>query len=366
MTNPNTESKQTPNDEYHPIQSIAVISIAGFGGALAGLSMARRGSISTHMFSGSSISSSGSYQTMYMQQQMQYMNQLPYLWAMCCATFAGIIEFSSLISPTGMVLQVLREKKILLSHDDDSLKLNHDKVSASVPFSSNAKSSFLHWDDKSTSILGDYVLGGAIAGALFKGSQIRPIPTKHKKAVTTVTGSAAAAYGNGSGVVPKDSIIPIDMNSEIDIKTQGTARQKRAIGKGKVVTLSNKNRLYKNRNMQTIKQSMSPSISASAQIPAPSRSTSSPSSISNSKIAKSVMNTKRVGIVAGLIPGISLGIVAGLLQISISKLNDIADGYAQDEGIGGVDDNEDELNEQIKNMSLDEIEREIKRLKENK
>jgi hypothetical protein len=174
---------QSPLSNIQPIQSIAVISIAGFGGALAGLSMSRR--VVTQILP-----------TMHNLQLLS--NQLPWLWNISCASFAGIVEFSTLVSPTKFVIETLRDSyggmmplslNLLKKNEREgegedmgSSKSNVLDTSDSIidddeSTRSSGKSwqeRLFQWEEQSIAILGDYALGGAIAGAIFKGSQLRP------------------------------------------------------------------------------------------------------------------------------------------------------------------------------------------------
>ena len=96
--------------------------------------------------------------------------RLPITWAIGCTTFSGIVEFTSLVSPTSLLLNVLRQMGVL-EFDDDvhgiSLESQHRYQS-----SSSLGSKIFFWDEKSTQTLGDFALGGATAGTIFQGNSI--------------------------------------------------------------------------------------------------------------------------------------------------------------------------------------------------
>eukprot|EP00591_Stephanopyxis_turris_P004673 CAMPEP_0195534360 /NCGR_PEP_ID=MMETSP0794_2-20130614/42239_1 /TAXON_ID=515487 /ORGANISM="Stephanopyxis turris, Strain CCMP 815" /LENGTH=105 /DNA_ID=CAMNT_0040667183 /DNA_START=38 /DNA_END=352 /DNA_ORIENTATION=- len=82
------------------MESLMHITLAGFGGALAGLSIARRrGSVAqaTATMARKTVVSKEK-KTMYVD------NDLPVTWAVTCLTFAGIFEFTRLMMPTSLMM----------------------------------------------------------------------------------------------------------------------------------------------------------------------------------------------------------------------------------------------------------------------
>jgi hypothetical protein len=359
MVESSNETKTIENNESHPMQSIAVISIAGFGGALAGTSMSRRGIATMH--------------------HIQLSNQLPLLWAIGCASFAGIVEFSTLVSPTGFIIASLRENGVL---DSSSSSISNDNSSISNDITESRSSSatthghdfalrnkdksfqekFIYWDEKSTNLLGDYAIGGALAGAMFKGSQIRPSPSSTTPSATASTSASANAQNN------------INMyNTKQEAMSAGTMKQKRAIGQGKVITLANKKHVYQHRKDEGTSIKKKKKILSSNHSKTVTTATTE-KIIKNG--ATSFVKYNKTGIIAGLMPGISLGIVAGLFQIAISRLNQIAEQYEEDamesssiieeenDNLVESEQEDDELIKQVKSMTTEEIKRSISLLKQ--
>ncbi len=375
-TNNDNKSLSPLSNNIHPIQSIAVISIAGFGGALAGLSMSRR--VVTQI-----------PPTMHNVQLLS--NQLPWLWSISCASFAGIVEFSTLVSPTKFIIETLRESfgmtsSFSFAEKNEKKGEGEDMVSSNVTVPSESTRSIsdintstsekswqerlVYWDDQSTAILGDYALGGAIAGAIFKGSQLRPIIDSN---TTTPTNSATTSSTSQSSYNYSSSY----QNQKL--MSQGAIKQKSTIGRGKIVTLKNKHEYQKRirtEQQQQPKQSISSSLSSvknqnktikknyNNKITSPSSSSSS-------------LRINKTGLVSGLLPGISLGLLAGLFQIGITRLLSIAQDYENEiskNDINADDDDEkvvkveeeDEIKKKVKSMSTEEIKREIQALKQLK
>ena len=176
------------------------VTVAGFGGALAGLSFARRGAVGSAANVGRQTASTLSKQQppsrgkvvvdgviqskdngvsktkKRLQRQRPiirstppttkaYMDRdLPSAWAVACTAFAGIIEFARVVSPTGTALGLIDEFRNKADETadgevDDLKSTKHDVGSLSL--------------DPSLITINDYMIGGAIAGALFKGSAVR-------------------------------------------------------------------------------------------------------------------------------------------------------------------------------------------------
>ena len=337
---------KSPQQQQHPLQSLAVITIAGFGGAIAGLSISRRGMIPPTM------------------HHVQLSNQLPWLWALGCATFAGVIEFSTLISPTRLMLSTLREYDFIPKLDSAITTTTSDNSisSPSSSLSSSLQERILHWDDNSTAILGDYVLGGAFAGAMFKGSQIRPNTTTTTNNTNTTTSPSSSS----------SSLSTTTNNTNI---SEGSIKQKRAIGRGKVITLATKNQ-YKQQYPKKSKL-----------IPTTTNTTTTTQRVikQGTETLLKHGSTNKASLISGLGPGIALGLFAGLLQIGIGRLNMIMEEYndesneQQQQDVVGFENehimkqNEkenhasnqkiDDLTRQVKGMTTDEILQEIERLK---
>lgn len=372
-TKNNNSESPISNNNIHPIQSIAVISIAGFGGALAGLSMSRR--VVTQI-----------PPTMYNVQLLS--NQLPWLWSISCASFAGIVEFSTLVSPTKFIIGTLRESFgmplsfNLIKENEKKGEEGEDMVSSNVTDPSDSIRSdkswqerLFYWDDQSTAILGDYALGGAIAGAIFKGSQLRPIidsntttPTNTATSTATTSSTSQSNYKNSS------------LYQNQKLMSQGAIKQKSTIGRGKIVTLKNKyeyqKRIITKEQQQQSKQSIPSSLSSVKNQNKTTKNNYYNKITSPSSSSSSSLRINKTSVVSGLLSGISLGILAGLCQIGITRLLSIAQDYENeiskddincddDEKVIKVEE-EDEITKQVKSMSTEEIKREIQALKELK
>ena len=383
-------SSSTKTEEKHPMQSIAVISIAGFGGAIAGLAMSRRGR------GGMGALQSLQHAPPTMHHVQNVSSQLPLLWAMGCATFAGIIEFSTLVSPTNYLLCTLRNQGFLTNSIDKSdacsisssssrsinLNVNDDDCDSHENVVTNKKNEMSemilavegqlcdYWDDESISTLGDYAMGGALAGALFKGSQIRP----------SMSNATQYQYQHQQNISNMTSIKPI-------IKPKSVMTS----GYGKVVTLANKDeyRLRKKNRNSTRNNNNNNNSGGNSKISNNSNNgnttrtipSNNNNNINNGKILNNTMKLSKVrggGIMSGLIPGIFLGLFAGLLQIGISKIHSIAleyDAKLKEEHYANKEitendaidkdrnDEDDEIVKQVKSMSMDQIKHEISLLK---
>mmetsp|Transcript_4526 Transcript_4526/g.6634 ORF Transcript_4526/g.6634 Transcript_4526/m.6634 type:complete len:424 (-) Transcript_4526:201-1472(-) len=295
-----SHQQQQQQQQKQPMKSIAVMCISGFGGAMAGMSVSRNAHIHAHALRSSSSS-------------------LPMIWAIGCASFAGIVEFSTLVSPTAFLLRSIRGVGIGGAEGAEKAETEEE----------NRIRRFLYWDDEATSVLGDYAMGGALAGSLFKGSQLR-------------ASGAADAAGTATSATPATAASSLE--------------QQRVIGRGKVVTLTNKDSYYErrkqmknssnNKHMSKQKQIQfaidqnNLKVEAKANVnktAGKEAKAAAKATVEAARTAKTAMKYSagagtstsiiRTGILAGLIPGISLGILAGLCQIGISRLNLIAEYY---------------------------------------
>ena len=116
--NPNDDKRDDADTTYRLMESVMRISIAGFGGALVGMSLSRRPQLQ------SSASS---------RRRRPYRADpnLPMTWAMACSAFCTLIEISRWTSPTSLITP-----------------------------------------SPAIQTVGDYTLGGAVAGAAFRGMQV--------------------------------------------------------------------------------------------------------------------------------------------------------------------------------------------------
>jgi len=148
---------------FSTLESIMRITLAGFGGALAGLSFARRrGGTAITAATRQATKNEQSAKLLggkkRLKQQTQIIRstpptttpyqdrELPNAWAIACMSFAGVVEVTRKLSPTTFGWELARELKV--EGTPETL-------------------------DSSITQISDYIIGGAIAGALFKGSAVR-------------------------------------------------------------------------------------------------------------------------------------------------------------------------------------------------
>ena len=164
------------------LESLMRITLAGFGGALAGISISRRGGLGTAAqqaltkASATTPSSSSNVIKQSRQQRRQAIRssppvlrptidrELPSAWAVACMAFAGVVEFTRLVSPTTFVSQFIVTTPSLVEGEGDN------------EATENSKNILVNKEETikqyGTTVI-DYMIGGAIAGALFKGSAVR-------------------------------------------------------------------------------------------------------------------------------------------------------------------------------------------------
>jgi hypothetical protein len=162
MTNEAQDDEDPKNNDVYTqtMESFLRVALAGFGGALVGLSLSRRGGV-----------------TPLVQQQSQriaqrgrpYTNQdLPAQWAVSCLTFASIFESTRLLSPTSLVT-----------------------------------------DNPYMQTIGDYSLGGAMAGSILRGLPVQG--TKGKAPMMAPRLGAGLFAGLVLGLVPGVMVAGISM-----------------------------------------------------------------------------------------------------------------------------------------------------------
>jgi len=259
-------------------ESLARISLAAFGGGLAGFSiLRRRGSF------GTMTDSVLGRRSMDAQTHNAFLSaspsSLPITWAIGCTTFAGIVEFSSLASPTSLILDGVRYFGLL-----ESAYVEEEDAQNVYTTLNNMKSSnggLLSWDENCTRTLGDFALGGGIAGAVFKGNHIR---------------DALPNYG-GNGQFKTTAI-------RSNYNLTGTSKQKRMIGRGRVVSIAERRK---------------PASSSSLQ------STSNAILRNGTRGMIPPIVKPKTGIIVGILPGLFLGILAGLIQITLNNLSAITE-----------------------------------------
>lgn len=186
----------SPNNEiaYQVMESLMIISIAGFGGALCGLAISRRGGggLSPLFASRVSAGSLKSSSTLRKSARAPYYidHELPTAWAVACITFASIMEFSRMISPATKLMDLLYSRKNNIdavgrtfmhatagqspstATPTDQGELTNIQPS-SVVGQQDSTASVRATIDTDLCLVFDYLLGGAVAGAAFKGTVIR-------------------------------------------------------------------------------------------------------------------------------------------------------------------------------------------------
>lgn len=317
-------------DVPHLSESITRICLAGFGGALAGLSISRRrgsfGAATPSILGKRGLDASS------IREEMAW-GALPMTWAVGCASFSGVLEASRYLEPMGMILNSVRQ---LEQKDKSQSQIPEPKGSnidgAGKVDGENEAKGFLYWDDESTKTLGDYSIAGAIAGAIFQGSRIKAASSSiNSKIVQDSAGKSVAANDLG--------------NNKIRVPT-GTAKQRRMIGKGKVLRLSK-----------------SPKSGAIPPI-------QSQSAMNTTTVRRLPVKTG-AGVLSGLGPGLVLGILAGACQLLLHRLDALTEQQQEQiEGTKGHNDEENDIENEIakklehaKKMSTEEIEQEIQKLK---
>jgi len=369
-TAPPTKQKDTAL-----LESLARITLAGLGGALAGLSVAKRRG--TFGASTDAILGRRAGDVARIEEALRSSSpslRLPTTWAVGCVTFAGIVEFSSLVSPTALLLDGLREMGVLggSADDDDGCGwmasvagritgggVGSDSVGSErdVSLPSTGDSKILFWDEKSTQTLGDFALGGAIAGAIFKGNSIGTSLPNSDVATGSGSRGGAASYKMASSMVNKN------------IPSTGNYKQKQTIGRGRVITLATKNASRLKRDAKVSSSLLQASGNIGGRIL---------KNVSGSGMVPPILKP-RTGIMVGLLPGLALGLVAGLVQILLNRLDatvtDMKLSQLKEEEGNGEDKveqntvstknkiDEEAFETRVKQMTTAEIQREIDALK---
>lgn len=331
------------------LETTMKISLAGFGGALAGISIAKR---HTSLLSKSTLSSTVESSI----QLEQYQSNLPMVWAIGCSAFAGVLEISSLVSPTSYLLLLYQAQ---FGNSDASFPSSSSSVDPKVSKATINTTltlpltpmNYLYWNDDATTTVGDYTFGGAVAGAIFQGNRILTAATKQSKN-SNHSSSTSSSLGDRSKL-----------------------HQQRAI-KGKVITSKNKPSA-KSIAKATTTNRMEMTHPKSSNV----QKTASPSS---TKITKSPPFSSpfpmKKGIRTGFLPGLTLGFIAGWIQLLIHRVNEWEEDLViqeqimmqeqkneeKDRAVEGEDDTadmEEQIAREVKSMSTSEIREEIDRLR---
>ncbi|KAL7477645.1 hypothetical protein ACHAW6_003444 [Cyclotella cf. meneghiniana] len=231
-----TDANPLNLNEYTPIlESIMRITLAGFGGAMAGLSISRRAALSrtapsllTDTASTTKTASAKRKHAIHRHHPLLIRSssgekggsslspyaidrELPAAWAMACMTFTGVIEFTRLVSPTGAVIDLVSRVYYDGEAKEDNVLTDKNTIDSSED-DTNQDSSMLPmipWDfswpsgQTANSILktiADYTIGGSIGGALFSGSAVRTRAGRRIDA--SILGTASRGARALSGLLP--------------------------------------------------------------------------------------------------------------------------------------------------------------------
>mmetsp|Transcript_15476 Transcript_15476/g.25807 ORF Transcript_15476/g.25807 Transcript_15476/m.25807 type:complete len:219 (-) Transcript_15476:3357-4013(-) len=171
---PPTAIPTIKNDVYtQTMESFLRVALAGFGGAVVGISLSKRG--------GLIVASTKKAKQVMRRGRYHHATRsdLPAQWAMACVAFAGIFEGTRALSPTSGLLRRI------------------DEYGGDSNYASN----------KYACTIGDYAVGGAMAGTLLRG-----LPVAGAR-----TGIAAPRLGAGLfaglvlGIVPGIMVATITM-----------------------------------------------------------------------------------------------------------------------------------------------------------
>eukprot|EP00984_Skeletonema_dohrnii_P025767 scaffold14952_cov85-Skeletonema_dohrnii-CCMP3373.AAC.1 len=201
------------------IESLMRVTLAGFGGALAGISISRRGGLAASQHQAQTLAKKAITSNNVIQQKTRTQRrqairssppvlrpsidrELPSAWAVACMAFAGVVEFTRLVSPTTFVSQFITPPLKLESDDDDGVQ-----VDAVVQADDDAI--VLNNPDamKYGSTIIDYMIGGGIAGALFKGSAVRT-PTGARLDASIMGNYSASSVSTAMKGKPLSGILP--------------------------------------------------------------------------------------------------------------------------------------------------------------
>jgi hypothetical protein len=211
--------------EYIPIlESIMRISLAGFGGAMAGLSISRRAALMARP--ASSVLTKNNNNPVAKKKHVINRHhplatrtgdgtayavdrELPAAWAMACMAFTGVIEFTRFVSPSGFAIDLAsklsfdEEKQTNdtagIGEDDENII---DATEQSATFSAPINLSLLSGPVSQSTIktIADYTIGGALGGAIFAGSAVRT--NAGRKLDAAMLGTATRAGGPLAGLLP--------------------------------------------------------------------------------------------------------------------------------------------------------------------
>jgi len=145
----------------HFLEGILRVTLAGFGGAVAGMAITRQ------VYS--------SAQELRRGGKAQRSN-LPYNWAVACMGFAIVVEGTRLASPVRKIGTFVNAERYVSSYlDPKQIEFGY--------------------------VVGDYTLGGAVAGAAYRGMNVPSSTAKKLKQGARPALSPRILGGLGAGVV---------------------------------------------------------------------------------------------------------------------------------------------------------------------
>jgi hypothetical protein len=226
---------------FSTLESVMRISLAGFGGALVGLSLSRRRGVglganivvpprpsssvargaanAASATTGTSTSkgigiitassnvtkNAGSGKRRLQRQQMIVRTtppssattnndrELPTAWAVACMAFAGVVEFTRMLSPSMTIRDLVVGGTINDENDDHdhTPPVMDRQQQPSLTTATTTRGYFL--DTSTACAVSDYAIGGAVAGAIFRGSAVRT------RAMARLNASSSSAAVGGMG-----------------------------------------------------------------------------------------------------------------------------------------------------------------------
>lgn len=195
------ESSRTSTKTFQKfMESVMIVSVAGFGGALAGLSLARqrrfppgssmnmnmnmniknmttssvkpsKAQIASHQEATTAKSAKSAKSSSSSRVSSLSDSNLPNQWALTCMGFATVLETVRWASPT-LFFKHLYQHQVLQQQQQQQLQSKESPPLENNNNNNNNYDDDDHDVDEALSIIGDYMIGGAFAGAMFQGSPI--------------------------------------------------------------------------------------------------------------------------------------------------------------------------------------------------
>lgn len=181
------EPPKKNNDVYNQaMESFLRITVAGFGGALVGISLAR------------TRSASALTRTIGQRGKPFQQNDLPAQWAVAFLTFSSVFEATRIMSPTSILLQLTNN-----SVDFDALHASRHYIT-----------------------IGDYTLGGCMAGAVLRGMPVSAASVSRRSIAAPPRLGAGLLSGLALGFIPGVALAGIQMLEEkVEAYEEATRQQ---------------------------------------------------------------------------------------------------------------------------------------------